>query len=209
MIPQASDLTGNADGFQENNQINKAPELNYPFSGPNNPNECLPQFWQSFANQESSYYCGLNFHANQPISPMGNNEYVNQPQKIGNLHNLNAAQDQTIPAYNAQHNRNNALSVDAQNNLLQSQWDTNLPAAAGSPDQNREIAIPLSHCRPNLNTWTLANVPLNANWNAFPIVPRNPIFNFNASVPASANIVGGTAYYHNPISNATLYNWAS
>ena len=140
---------------------------------------------------------------------MGNNTYVNQPQNIGNLHNSNAAQDQRIPTYNAQHNGDNALSVDAQNDLLQSQLETNLPAAAGSPQQHREITIPLSNYRPNLNSRTLAKVPIDANSNAFPIVPQNPTVNFNASVPASVNTVGGTTYYPSPVSSAILDNGAS
>ena len=80
---------------------------------------------------------------------MENNAYVNQPKNVEHLHNSNAAQDQTIPAYNAQHNRDNALSVDAQNDLLQSQIERNLPAAAASPHQHREITIQLSHYGPN------------------------------------------------------------
>ena len=76
---------------------------------------------------------------------MKNNAYVYGPQNIGNLHNTNPAQDQTIPAYNAQHKWDNALSVDAQNNLLPIQLESNLRAAAGSPHQHREITIPFSH----------------------------------------------------------------
>ena len=135
---------------------------------------------------------------------MENTACPNQPQNIGNLHNSNPAQDHTIQAYNLQHYRDNELSVNTQNIFLSRKLETNLPAAAESPHQYREIKIPLCHYRPNLNTWTPAKVPLNATSNAFPTVPHNPEVNFNASVPASVNIVGGTTYYHNLISSAIL-----
>ena len=205
MIPQAAALTGSDDRFQQNNQVNEAPELNYQISEVNNRNECIPQnsqkFWQSPVDQESAYYRCLYFQTNKLKSPMGNNALVNQQQNIGNLHN---SKHHTIPAYNVQHNRDNLISVDPQNNLFSSQLETKLPAAARSPHQHREITIPLSHYRPQLITRTLANVPLKANSNAFPIVSQNCTGVLNATVPASANTVGGTMYYLNPFSSAII-----
>ena len=124
MIPQASALTRSDDRFQQNNQVNEAPELNYQISDVNNRNECITQnsqkFWQSPVDQESAYYRGLYFQTNKLKSPMGNNALVNQQQNIGNLHN---SKHHTIPANNVQHNRDNLISVDPQNNLFSSQLE--------------------------------------------------------------------------------------
>ena len=172
-----------------------------------NPNENSQQFWQSRADQESPYYPGLFFQTNQPNTPLGNNAYDNQPQSIGNLYNKNPAQDYMSPAYNAQQNRDNVLPFETQVNFLPIQIETNLPAAAESLHQHREISIPLSNYRTNLNTWTLPDDQLIANTNALPIVPHDI---FNARIPASVNTVGGTTNYHNPVtSSAILDNQAS
>ena len=210
LIPQPSNLVGNNDLIQQINQGSEEPELNNPISEVNNQNEWLPnntmQFWQSLADQESAYYRGLFFQTNQPSSSLKGNAYVNQPQNTGNLQTSSPAHDFSTTAYTPQNNRDNAFPADAQLNHLAVQLEANLAAAAASPLHHQALSIQHSHYRPNLNTWTLANVPLNTKSNAFPMAPQRSNVNVTANVPVSVSTVGGTTYYRNPISSAIVDN---
>ena len=212
LIPQPSNLAGNNDLIQQINQGSEEPELNNPISEVNNQNECLPnntmQFWQSLADQESAYYRGLFFQTNQPSSSLKGNAYVNQPQNTGNLQTSSPAHNFSTAAYTAQHNRDNAFPADAQLNHLAVQLEANLAAAAASPLHHQALSIQHSHYRPNLNTWTLANVPLNTKSNAFLMAPQRSNVNVTANVPVLVSTVGGTTYYRNPISSAIVDNQA-
>ena len=187
LIPQPSDLAGNDDIIQQINQGSEEPELNNP---------------------ESPFYRGLFFQTNQPSSSLNSNLYVNQPQNTGNLQNLFPAHDFLTAAYTPQHNRDNNFPADAQLNPLAAQLEANLPSAVASPLHHQALSLPHSHYRPNLNTWTLTNVPLNNKSNAFPIAPQRSNVNVTASVTVSVSTVDGTTYYRNPISSATADNLA-
>ena len=212
LIPQPSDLSRNDDLIQQINQGSEEPELNNPISEVNNQNECLPnntlQLWQSLADQESAYYRGLFFQTNQPSSSLKGNAYVNRPQNTGNLQTASPVHDFSTAAYTPQNNRDNAFPVDAQLNNLATQLEAILPAASASPLHHQALSIPHSHYRPNLNTWTLANIPLNTKSNAFPMAPQRSNANVTANEPVSVNTVGGTMYYRNPISSAIVGNQA-
>ena len=212
LIPQPSDLARNDDLIQQINQGSEEPELNNPISEVNNQNEGLQnntmQFWQSLADQESAYYRGLFFQTNQSSLSLKGNAYANHPQNTGNLQTSSPAHDFLTAAYTPQHNRYNAFPAEAQLNHLAAQLEANLPAAAASPLHHQALSIPHSHFRPNLNTWTLANVPLSTRSNAFPIAPQRSNVNVTASLPVSVSTVGGTTYYHNPISSSLVDNQA-
>ena len=133
---------------------------------------------------------------------------MNQPQNTGNSQTSSPAHDFSTAAYTPQHNRDNAFPSDAQLNHLAAQSEANLPAAAASPLHHQALSIPHSHYKPNLNTWTLANVPLNTKSNAFPMAPQRSNVNVTANVPVSVSTVGGTTYYRNPNSSAIVDNQA-
>ena len=176
----------------------------------NNQNDCLPnntlQFWQSLDDQESASYRGLFFETNQPSSSMKGNAYVNQPQNTGSLQTSFPSHDFTTAAYTPHNNWDKTFPAEAQLNQLAAQLEANLRAAAASPHHHQVLSISLSHYTHNLNTWTLANVPLKTNSNAFPIAPQRSKVNVTENLPVSLSTVGGTTYYHNPISSAIVYN---